>query len=66
MSEAKKPDLENKKAVRLNDGHGTIIYVDRNENSDKAIEKYLSDLKEYPKSSIMNFNKGNLKKNKKS
>ena len=61
----KKSDTDGKKAVRLNDGFGTIIYVDKNADPEKAIAKYLKDIEDYQKSSVMLFNKGNIKPRKK-
>jgi hypothetical protein len=57
----KKSGIENQKAVRLNDGFGTIIYIGKNENPEKAIAKYLKDLKEYEDSGLKSFSRGREK-----
>lgn len=41
------------RAVKLNDGYGTIIiYIGKNENKEKAIKKYLKKLEESRLSSM--------------
>ena len=57
-----KAKLENKIAVKLKDSFGTIIYIDKGENKEKAIKKYLRDMEESKLASINNFNRGNFNK----
>ena len=47
------------KAVKINDGRGTVIFVDADEDSEKAIEKYLKAIQQSQSMSINHFNKGN-------
>lgn len=49
--------LEKKKAVRLNDSFGTIIYINKNENEEKVVKKYLSRLENDNKFSIVSMHK---------
>jgi len=56
-----KNKIEKQIAVKINDTFGTIIYIGKNENKEKAIKKYLKDLEEYRLANITNFNLGALK-----
>lgn len=53
--------FENQKAIRLNDSYGTIIYINKKENPEKAIKKYLKDLEDYHALNTTKFIKGNSK-----
>ena len=54
--------IEKKKIpVSVGDSFNTIIYIDADENPETAIKKYLRDIEESEKFSVVNFTKGNSK-----
>lgn len=54
--------IKDKIAVRLKDSFGTIIYIDKGQDKEKAIKKYLKDLEEYQFAN--NYSQGNSNKYK--
>lgn len=48
-------NLENKKAIRLNDSAKTVIYINKQANEEKAVKKYLKDLEEYKFANLLSY-----------
>jgi hypothetical protein len=40
---------ENLKAIKLNDGLNTIIYIDKNADAEKEIQKYMENIRNFKK-----------------